>query len=171
MYVNLGKKTDSAQDQVIDIVLKDYEKNILKIVYDLKGELTSSREVWELCNDQGFKISRASAINFLNYLSDKELIKYSEKSGKGGMAGRYRAPIGTTLKNAYNMIAFDIMVQLYNELEQPNLIWAAMNIQGRADLLTGPEIETITDSLRNTLTDSDQIAALAVKLEKIKMLE
>lgn len=68
-------------------VLKDYQIEALRFVWENGEEGATSREVCQHVNDvlKGIKtVSRASIINFLNAMVDEGVLSYKEESGKGG---------------------------------------------------------------------------------------
>jgi len=68
-------------------VLRDYQIEALKLVWNRGGEGVNSREVWQHANKvlTGIRtISRASIINFLNYMVDEGVLNYKEETCKGG---------------------------------------------------------------------------------------
>ena len=68
-------------------VLRDYQIEALRSVWEKGEEGAISREVWEHSNDalKGIKtISRASIINFLNAMVDEGVLNYVEETCKGG---------------------------------------------------------------------------------------
>jgi predicted transcriptional regulator len=69
-------------------VFFDYEVEALNYLWDRNGEYASSREVYEHVR-KGMQISRASIINSLNRMVKKGVLKYDEKTGKGGHRGLY----------------------------------------------------------------------------------
>ncbi len=68
------------------MVLKDYQEDALKYIWDKKSEGASSRDVWVQVNKtlKARSISRASIINFLNAMVDEGVLNYTEITGKGG---------------------------------------------------------------------------------------
>ena len=68
-------------------VLKDYQIEALRFVWD-KGESGAiSRDVWEHANEalKDIKtVSRASIINFLNAMVDEGVLNYVEETCRGG---------------------------------------------------------------------------------------
>jgi len=68
------------------MVLKDYQEEALRFIWENKGEGASSREVWNHVNEamKIKTISRASIINFLNAMVDEGVLGYTEITGKGG---------------------------------------------------------------------------------------
>lgn len=68
-------------------VLRDYQEESLRFVWE-KGEVgVSSRETWFHVNEvlpETKSISRASIINFLNAMVDEGVLNYRETTGKGG---------------------------------------------------------------------------------------
>ena len=74
-------------------LLKDYENEALKVMWVLPDKQFSSREVWEAVNVRlGDKktISRASIINFLQYLAEARILEINSITGKGGHRGLYK---------------------------------------------------------------------------------
>lgn len=76
----------------LEKVLRDYQVEALRIVWNKDGGGVTSREAYlhvnkELC---GVKtISRASIINFLNSMCDEGVLNYEEETCKGGMRRKY----------------------------------------------------------------------------------
>ena len=68
------------------MVLKDYQEEALRFIWENKGHGASSREVWNHVNKtlKTRSISRASVINFLNAMVDEGALNYIEITGKGG---------------------------------------------------------------------------------------
>ena len=76
------------------MVLKDYQEEALRYLWQLDGDGASSREVWIKVNERlkGIKtISRASIINFLNSMVDEGVLNFIETTGKGGHRRIYSA--------------------------------------------------------------------------------
>ena len=73
-------------------VLKDYQIEALKLVWE-NGEVgVNSREAWQRANKalKGIRtISRASIINFLNAMVDEGVLNYKEETCQGGSRRRY----------------------------------------------------------------------------------
>ena len=68
-------------------VLRDYQIEALKSVWEKGEEGVNSREVYQQANKalKGIRtISRASIINFLNAMVDEGVLNYEEETGKGG---------------------------------------------------------------------------------------
>ena len=68
-------------------VLKDYQIEALKIVWEKGDDGVISKEVWIHANKvlKGIRtISRASIIIFLNAMVDEGVLNYKEETGKGG---------------------------------------------------------------------------------------
>lgn len=170
MFTNL-KRSEDELTRKTNVILKDYEKAIIEIIVDAKPDSVDSRNTLGLLQDSGFKISRASVINFLNVLRDQNLVKYTEKSGKGGMAGEYAAFMGDTLKGIYTRICFELMEQMIHEFKEVNLIWCALNLQDPNKLLTKDEAKIIVNSIVNTETNVDLVHRLADKIDWITKLE
>ena len=66
-------------------VFKPYQIAVMKLLYE-KGSLTSG----EAHSTLRHMISRASIINFLNYMVDEGYILFDERSGKGGYHRVYK---------------------------------------------------------------------------------
>ena len=68
-------------------VLRDYQVEALKLVWAKGDDGAISKEVWQHANKAltGIRtISRASIINFLNYMVDEGVLNYKEETCKGG---------------------------------------------------------------------------------------
>ncbi|MFB0558128.1 MAG: BlaI/MecI/CopY family transcriptional regulator [Candidatus Bathyarchaeia archaeon] len=73
-------------------VLRDYQIEALKMVWNSTSDGVTSREVYLHVNKalEGNKtISRASIINFLNSMCDEGVLNYEEETCKGGMRRKY----------------------------------------------------------------------------------
>ncbi len=73
-------------------VLRDYQIEALRMVWDDDPEGVTSREVYQRVNKQleGVRtISRASIINFLNSMCDEGVVNYVEETCKGGTRRKY----------------------------------------------------------------------------------
>lgn len=73
-------------------VLRDYQIESLRAVWENAEEGMTSRDVYRYVNDAleaGKTISRASIINFLNSMSDEGVLTYQEETCKGGMRRKY----------------------------------------------------------------------------------
>ncbi len=73
-------------------VLRDYQIEAMKMVWNNGETGVTSREVYQHVNKalKGVKtISRASIINFLNRMCDEKVISYVEETCKGGMRRKY----------------------------------------------------------------------------------
>jgi len=75
----------------LEKVLRDYQIEVLKIIWGNTGEGLTSREVYEAVNGRlgGRGISRASIINFLNAMCDEGVLDFEEETCKGGMRRKY----------------------------------------------------------------------------------
>ena len=81
---------DTSQ-QGLRMVLKEYEKQALKVFWDDPQKEYTSRLVWDRVN-QGLglgSISRASIINFLEDMVEMGVLSKRETTGKGGHRGIY----------------------------------------------------------------------------------
>jgi len=73
-------------------VLRDYQIEVLRMVWDDDPESVTSRDVYQHVNKQleGVRtISRASIINFLNAMCDEGVVNYVEETCKGGTRRKY----------------------------------------------------------------------------------
>jgi len=73
-------------------VLRDYQIEALRMVWDDDPKGVTSREVYQRVNKQleGVRtISRASIINFLNSMCDEGVVNYVEETCKGGTRRKY----------------------------------------------------------------------------------
>lgn len=73
-------------------VLRDYQIEALKMVWDNPDKGVTSREVYAYVNKalEGVRtVSRASIINFLNAMCDDNVLNYEEETCKGGMRRKY----------------------------------------------------------------------------------
>lgn len=76
---------DPTQDG-LEKVLRKYQIEALRLVWEEGEKGVVSREAWSHVNnvlDEEGR-SRASVINFLNYMVDEGVLSYEEKSCKGG---------------------------------------------------------------------------------------
>lgn len=69
-------------------ILRDYQEIAMRFLWERGEEGAISREAWANTNtvlmEKEDSISRASIINFLNEMVDKDVLSYTERSGKGG---------------------------------------------------------------------------------------
>ena len=86
-------------------ILKPYQAEILKYLYENRVTCFSSREVYDEANrrltpiEKGRpSVSRASVINFLNHMTDEKLLSYTEKTGKGGHRRIYQWGVNDTVE-------------------------------------------------------------------------
>ena len=73
-------------------VLRDYQIEALRMVWDDDPKGVTSRDVYRHVNKQleGVRtISRASIINFLNAMCDESVLAYVEETCKGGTRRKY----------------------------------------------------------------------------------
>jgi hypothetical protein len=73
-------------------VLRDYQIEALKMVWENPEKGVTSREVYVYVNKalEGVRtVSRASIINFLNSMCDDDVLNYEEETCKGGMRRKY----------------------------------------------------------------------------------
>jgi len=82
----VNRKTEFDTSQVgLRAFLKDYEEEAMRILWK-KTEGLNSRDVWAKVNEVlGVNaISRASIINFLEYMRETGVLKGVDRTGKGG---------------------------------------------------------------------------------------
>ena len=79
-------------------VVKDYQEVAFRYLWGLDGGGASSRDIWVNVNKVMMpdpllrdSISRASIINFMNYMVDEGALDYTEITGKGGHRRIYYA--------------------------------------------------------------------------------
>jgi len=75
-------------------VVKDYQEVAFRYLWRLDGGGASSRDIWVNVNKDLMgkgSISRASIINFMNYMVDEGALDYTEITGKGGHRRIYYA--------------------------------------------------------------------------------
>ena len=78
-------------------VLRDYQIEALRIVWETPEKGVTSREVYVHVNKalEGIRtVSRASIINFLNAMCDDGVLNYEEETCKGGMRRKYFPGLG-----------------------------------------------------------------------------
>ncbi|MGQ9679252.1 MAG: BlaI/MecI/CopY family transcriptional regulator [Candidatus Bathyarchaeia archaeon] len=76
----------------LEKILKDYQIESLRVVWDNSDKGVTSREVYMNVNkvlENVKTISRASIINFLNDMCDEGVLTYEEETCKGGMRRKY----------------------------------------------------------------------------------
>lgn len=76
----------------LEKILKDYQIESLRVVWDNSDKGVTSREVYMNVNkvlENVKTISRASIINFLNDMCDEGILTYEEETCKGGMRRKY----------------------------------------------------------------------------------
>ena len=69
-------------------IMKDYQEICMRFLWETGEESVNSRKAWLHVNkvlmEEERTISRASVINFLQAMHEKDLLRYTRKSGKGG---------------------------------------------------------------------------------------
>jgi len=75
----------------LEKVLRDYQIEALRIIWNSDNKGMTSREVYQAVNRSldNKTISRASIINFLNDMCDEGVLKYEEETCKGGTRRKY----------------------------------------------------------------------------------
>ena len=82
----------------LEKVLRDYQIEALRIIWNSDNKGMTSREVYQAVNRSlGSKtISRASIINFLNDMCDENILKFDEETCKGGTRRKYFTDLDET---------------------------------------------------------------------------
>ncbi len=69
-------------------IMKGYQESCMRVLWEMGEEGVTSRTAWLHINkvlmEEERTISRASVINFLQAMHEKDLLRYTRKSGKGG---------------------------------------------------------------------------------------
>jgi len=105
----------------LEAVFQEWQLAVLDLLSE--GQEINSREAWihvnahsEWGRQEGNTISRASVINFLNYLAkDEGLLAYREETCKGGSRGIYR--MATDRRNFVKFI-MERFVKKLNEISE-----------------------------------------------------
>lgn len=111
----------------LEKVLRDYQVEALKVVWDKPTDGITSREVYRYVNKslEGKKktISRASIINFLNSMCDEGVLNYKEETCKGGMRRKYFPKLS---EREFQMkVAKDVITSLLDDFpEQTVRMWS-----------------------------------------------
>ena len=112
-------------------VLKDYQIEALRFVWEKGEEGAISREVWQYVNEilKGVRtISRASIINFLNAMVDEGVLNYKEETCKGGYRRIYYPKLDERgfkkhiAKTVINSLVKDFREETNETLEELRLI-------------------------------------------------
>lgn len=112
-------------------VFQEWQLAVLDLLS--KGQEKCSREAWIHVNDnsewgkqEGNTISRASVINFLNYLAkDEELLAYREETCKGGSRGIYRM---ATDRRKFVKLIMERFVEKLNEISELENIGCVLSL-------------------------------------------
>ena len=95
------------------LAFKPYQVEVLKTIWDSPEGLHSGK-IWEKVNEHE-KISRASVTYFCNDMVDEGILKYHERSGKGGWHRVYE-PNFPTLAEGIQFLKKKIINKLEDEL-------------------------------------------------------
>lgn len=120
-------------------VLRDYQIEALKMVWDGTGDGVTSREVYLHVNKalEGTKtISRASIINFLNSMCDEEVLAYEEETCKGGMRRKYFPGLDEDGFKKY--IAKSVFDSLLKDFPDQTIEAMKESLGSRASEVSGP---------------------------------
>jgi hypothetical protein len=100
----------------LNMFFKPYQQKALSILWDHPNGL-SSRQVWEMTNKEiSGSISRASIINFLNDVSEYEILDYRVEHGKGGERRYYWHKYD---RNGFSKYLKDIIQKALGTLKDP----------------------------------------------------
>jgi hypothetical protein len=107
----------------LEKVLRDYQIEALKLVWNHTGDGLTSREVHEATNDRlshGKSVSRASIINFLNAMVDENVLDFEEETCKGGMRRKYKK--GLDEKGFKKHIVSDLLNSFMSDFPEETLL-------------------------------------------------
>lgn len=106
----------------LEKVLRDYQVEALRAVWENAEEGVTSRDVYRYVNKalEGIKtISRASIINFLNSMCDEGVLTYVEETCKGGMRRKYSPKLS---EREFEMkIGRDVIDSLLEDFPEPTV--------------------------------------------------
>ena len=109
----------------LEKVLRDYQIEAMKLIWDHDRDGMTSREVYDATNIKlggGKSVSRASIINFLNAMCDEGVLDYEEETCKGGMRRKYKK--GLDEKGFKKFIVSEVLTSMMNDF--PNETIAAI---------------------------------------------
>jgi hypothetical protein len=101
-------------------VFREYQVIALRYIWENEGNSVTSRQIYNHVKDSlrdGKTISRASIINFLNMMSEEELLNYEEETCKGGTRRRYTP--GLDERGFKKYIAKTVLDSLVKDFPQP----------------------------------------------------
>lgn len=113
---------DPTQDG-LEKVLRDYQIEALKLIWNHNGDGLTSREVHEATNDRlgyGKSVSRASIINFLNAMVDENVLDFEEETCKGGMRRKYKK--GLDEKGFKKHVVTDLLNSFMSDFPEETLL-------------------------------------------------
>jgi len=119
----------------LEKVLRDYQVESLKVVWDRAVDGVTSREVYRAVNKalEGTKtISRASIINFLNSMCDEGVLSYKEETCKGGMRRKYFPKLSLT--EFQQKIAKDVIVSLLEDFPDQTVTMFVDSVKDKPEL-------------------------------------
>lgn len=106
----------------LEKVLRDYQIEALKIIWNNGETGVTSREVYQKTNKilKGVKsISRASIINFLNSMCDEKVLNYVEETCKGGTRRKYSTRLNEDEFKKY--IAMTAIESMYKDFPKQTI--------------------------------------------------
>ena len=109
----------------LEKVLRDYQIEAMKLIWDHDRDGMTSREVYDATNIKlggGKSVSRASIINFLNAMCDEGVLDYEEETCKGGIRRKYKK--GLDEKGFKKFIVSEVLTSMMNDF--PNETIAAI---------------------------------------------
>lgn len=109
--------------QCENVVLTQYQMETLKYLSEESPSFISSREVWETLDERHRRVSRASIINFLNFLVDESILDCEETTGRGGIHRLYRFPEGETLDSILGLIGAKMIIAIDGSLPISDEAW------------------------------------------------
>ena len=101
----------------LEMFFKPYQVEALRVLRNRGSEGANSRIVWNTVNETlPSPISRASIINSLNMMVDEGVLRFTERTGKGGHQRVYRLDMTwSELKEYLARIVIDKLMVEYPE--------------------------------------------------------
>ena len=118
-------------------VLREYQIEALRIVWNTPNPGVTSREVYQHVNKAlGEKtVSRASIINFLNSMCDEGVLVFEEETCKGGMRRKYSP--GMDEKGFKKYIAKTVLDSLMKDFPEQTVEVLRETFGAKATLVAG----------------------------------
>ena len=120
-------KIDTGKETIL-AVMKPYQYGIISMILEANTEKTTA-DLHEQLNDEGFIISRASVINYCKLLAENDIIRYREKTGKGGYHRVYTKLMD--LESILEMIHMQVLEKLTNAFPVSEYLTSVITILGK----------------------------------------